>query len=75
MIAAIVAGAVGVLLGWVVAAVAFVPHALYVLCTTSLRQSLAVAASVSALLGGAVAIVDRLCYGSWQVTSPRGARF
>ena len=57
----------GILWGWVVAAVAFVPHALWVLAATPLLPAVQTAMVAAAGLGGALAAVDAWFYGRWTV--------
>ncbi len=62
-----VAAAAGILWGWVVAAVAFVPHALWVLYAAPLAAAVRTAAAACFLLGGSLAAVDAWFYGRWTV--------
>ena len=59
----------GVIWGWAVAGVAFLPFALYVLVTARLPKAVGVA--LLWLLGtlGPLALVDRLFYKKWAVST------
>ena len=63
----IAAAAIGIVWGWIVAGLAFVPCALHVLITLPLTRS--VPAALAALLLTAVPLIvtDRIYYGAWKV--------
>lgn len=62
--------AVGIVWGWIVAAVAFVPYALYVLVTAPLSESLQMAISWLLITAAPVVVVDRYFYGAWKARAP-----
>lgn len=63
----VVAAVVGVVWGWAVAGVAFLPYAVYVLCSGAVPMAVAtLMLSLGATLGPLV-LVDRLFYGKWTV--------
>lgn len=67
-LAVIAAAAVGIMLGWVVAAVAFVPHALWVLFATPLLLAVCAAAGAGLAIGGLLLAADAWFYGRWTVS-------
>ncbi|CAL5219251.1 g1047 [Coccomyxa viridis] len=60
--------AVGVLLGWPVAGVAFVPYAMYVLTAAPFLGALGTAVSMSLVVLIPLVCTDWLFYGRWTVT-------
>ena len=67
--AVVAAGVVGLLWGWPVAAVAFLPYALWVLfATDSLLKTAAVASGLTALALTPLVLLDRLAYGKWTLS-------
>ena len=63
----IVAAAIGIVWGWIVAGLAFIPYALYVLGAAPLSDSLQMAVSWLLLTMAPLIVVDRYFYGSWKV--------
>lgn len=55
------------MLGWVVAAVAFVPHALWVLLATPLAPAVCAAAGGVIVIGSLLFVADYWCYGRFTV--------
>ncbi len=64
----IVAAAVGIVWGWVVAGAAFIPCALWVLWTGPLRTAWSTAAGAAVGTLGPLVLLDRLFYGTWTVS-------
>jgi hypothetical protein len=63
----IAAAACGIMLGWVVAAVAFVPHALWVLLATPLVPAICTAAGGATVIGSLLFAADYWFYGGFTV--------
>ena len=66
----IAAAVCGIMLGWVVAAVAFVPHALWVLLATPLVPAVCVAACGVTVIGSLLVAADYWFYGRCTVRLP-----
>ncbi|KAK9846490.1 hypothetical protein WJX81_005211 [Elliptochloris bilobata] len=64
----IVAGAAGLVWGWPVAGVSFLPYAVYVLLAAPLGRALGTAAAALAFTAGPLVITDRVFYGRWTVS-------
>lgn len=62
--------AVGIVWGWIVASIAFVPYALYVLVTVPLSESLQMAVSWLLITAAPVVVLDRYFYGAWKARFP-----
>ena len=63
----VASAAIGIVWGWVVAGLAFVPYALHVLATEPLRRSLPAAIAALVLTVVPLVVADRLFYGAWKV--------
>jgi hypothetical protein len=66
-IAVIAAAVCGIMLGWVVAAVAFLPHALWVLLTTPLAPAVCAAVGGVSAIGSLLFVADYWFYGRFTV--------
>lgn len=64
----IAAAAVGIVWGWVVAAIAFVPFALWVLWRGPLQSAWSTAALAATATLAPLVVFDRLFYGTWTVS-------
>ena len=64
----VASAAVGIVWGWVVAGLAFVPYALYVLAVEPLRRSVPAAAIALMCTAVPLMVADRVFYGSWKVS-------
>ncbi|BDA41987.1 Alpha-1,2-mannosyltransferase ALG9 [Coccomyxa sp. Obi] len=64
----VVYAVVGVILGWVVAGVAFLPFAFFVLFAAPFSQALGTAIAALLLTFLPMVVTDRLFYGKWAVT-------
>ncbi len=65
--ATIACAAVGIVWGWVVAGLAFVPYALHVLAVEPLRRSVPAAIIALGLTAFPLVVADRMFYGAWKV--------
>jgi hypothetical protein len=70
-IGVIAAAVCGIMLGWVVAAVAFVPHALWVLLGTPLAPAVCAAAGGALAVSNLLLAADFSYYGRFTVSAPR----
>lgn len=64
----IAAAAVGIVWGWIVAAIAFLPFALWVLWRAPLHAAWSTAAVAAAATLAPLVLLDRLFYGTWTVS-------
>ena len=69
-VAVVAAGVVGLLWGWPVASVAFLPYALWVLFASSgnIFKTAAAALALTALALAPLVLLDRLAYGRWTLS-------
>ena len=64
----IASAAIGIVWGWVVAGLAFVPYALYVLASEPLHRSLPAAVAAVIFTLSPLVVADRVFYGAWKVS-------
>ena len=67
-LATIAAAAIGIMWGWIVAGLAFLPYALHVLFTLPLARSVPAALAALMLTAVPLIVTDRLFYGAWKVS-------